>query len=297
MSASFELPDDPTALALLVQDSTQPQERRDAALVKLDRLVIQRIANDLAPACEEFHTEALSFVWEQLEINKKFEPHRGRFKSWCDTVLYHLHIEFLRKRSRWPACKLVGDLREKVADPSGASSEFGDELRSRMHRLRETLDRISLHFNSTLGGVDYFAVLLLQLRLAISRCLIPQQDELELLPEKPAVLIAWVLPWRPVEQSRSFRAGWPMLQKVWEAIGEVLNRPPYRIDAPELCGMLTRLNGGSCEITAEVWNQWVRRAKKQTRACVDACTWEDEFSGFLPDYRPRQSPADEGENP
>jgi len=88
-----------------------------------------------------------------------------------------------------------------------------------------------------------------------------------------------------------------MVQEVWEAVGEVLNRPPYRIEAPELCALLTRLNAGSPGITVDVWNQWVRRAKVQTRACVDSNTWEDQFAGFLPDYRPRLSSSCKGETP
>ena len=82
MSRSSVVPDEPTALALVVQDDKQTEAHRHAALESLDRLVIQRISSNLAPESDEFHQEALAFIWNRLAINRKFEPDRGRFEAW-----------------------------------------------------------------------------------------------------------------------------------------------------------------------------------------------------------------------
>jgi hypothetical protein len=297
MSRSSVVPDEPTALALVVQDDKQTEAHRHAALESLDRLVIQRISSNLAPESDEFHQEALAFIWNRLAINRKFDPDRGRFEAWCTTILHRFHIDLERRRIR-SRRRQVNDFDvEDLPDPCEGSADHVEDLLDRMNRLLDSLDCISAGFDATCREVDYFAVLLLQLRLAMARRIRLEPDDADLLPEKVSELITWAMPWRLGEGDRSFKPGWPVLQAVWEVVGEALNQPPFSLGAPELCDLLTQLIGRTSVVTADLWNHWVKRAKEQTRVRVDQRTWEDCFADFLPDHDPPVLPDSEGETP
>lgn len=283
MSACAPLPDDPTELALLIQDDTVRDDVKNCALNTLNQSVIQPLARKLSPD-EEFSAEALSFVWIKLAHEKKFDPNKGSFNSWCQVILRNRYKDFRRRTRRLP--NLAEEEEDAIPDSSDSDCAYGEELQRRIRELREELDHLASVFRAP-QQVDYFAVLLLQLRLVMARMLRLHDLLSESSLGPPSDLIAWALPWRPGEASRSIRPVWASLGEVWEALREELDRPPYCIEAPGLCDILSRHTDGKALITADVWNQWVRRAKQQARSRVDPETWEQVFARFLPDHSPR----------
>ena len=150
--------------------------------------------------------------------------------------------------------------------------------------LRSVLDRIAW---PAPRSVHYFAVLLLQLRLAAARHLTPQPTcrEASWRSELPEY-VEWLLPWRRDEHQARLKHDWPTLEIVWAAICETICDPAVRIDSEVICGNIARLLPSAAQLTPEVWNQWVHRAKDQARAHVqDEAVWSRCFSRLLPDHQ------------
>lgn len=155
---------------------------------------------------------------------------------------------------------------------------------SRCRELRTVLDRIAWPPSR---AVHYFAVLLLQLRLAAARQL--TQGELSQDVSWRADLsqhVEWLLPWRPGEQQAGLKRDWPPLETVWKAISTAIGNPAVRIEAEVICRTIAPLLPPAAQLTPDVWNQWVHRAKAQARSQVlDDAVWARCFGRLLPDYQ------------
>lgn len=120
------LPDDATALVEAVQDMSQPQERRDAAWSRLQK-VIQKIAYRVVNRLSghqlksDFVEQAPTYVWERIA---QFDAKRGsRFEAWCATVLCNRLRDWMRRRTAKREVATGSDpetltLIEEVADHS-----------------------------------------------------------------------------------------------------------------------------------------------------------------------------------
>jgi len=281
-----DLPTDASGLACLVADPSQPEERRRRAL---ERLVptIEAIARQVAKGfrrClgDDLVAESRTIVWLRVH---QFNPSVGRFEDWCRTVLHHCAVDLWRKAK----CGVVrpaagGDDSEAAMDLAVTVDvdEESEEAMERCRELRAVLERIAW---GPSRGVHYFSVLLLQLRLVVARHLTQDQlsEDAVWRSELPQ-FVEWLLPWRADEQQACFRQGWPPLEQVWSALREVICEPASRIEAPVLCEVMGRLLPPSLQLTPDVWNHWVHRAKHEARHRLqDEAVWTRCFSRLLPD--------------
>jgi hypothetical protein len=149
---------------------------------------------------------------------------------------------------------------------------------------RETLDRIC-PLPATTRGVNYFAVLLLQLRWVMAKCLSAHRACGEsALTISLAELIARCLPWSPDEDAACIKAGWPTLKAMWATLSAELCRAAPRVDAPLLCRILQPSLPEPARLTPDVWNHWVKRAKEEARRRLnDEDLWGRLFGPLLPD--------------
>jgi hypothetical protein len=151
------------------------------------------------------------------------------------------------------------------------------------------------------NGVDYFAVLLLHLRLAVAAKLSEHIAERgQELPDAVSYLLARYVPWRGDEEDLRLKAEWPTLREVWSSLEEVLDRPPYRVSTAALCDVLTGLLGAGVAVTPDLWYQWLKRAKGMAKDRINPDDWDTFFAAWLPDRPPRpgeQAPGLEGEAP
>ncbi len=287
-----EVISDWSALACLVADTTQPQDVRDQALQRL-LPVIERLARQVAAKfrgslLDDLVAESKSLVWSKIQ---QFDPQRGRFEDWCRTVLNHWAIDRWRRISMCPVQPAAGGQEAHPALTAAASDDHEDASEQVMKlrtELREVLNRIAWPPSR---AVDYFAVLLLQLRLAAVRCL--SQEPLSHDPAwraDLAGLVEWLLPWAPDERSRCLKPDWPSLGELWVTISQRISDPTVKIEADLICRGAASLPPHTTRLTPDVWNQWVHRAKDQARKQVqDAAVWARCFHRLLPDHprRPR----------
>jgi len=281
-----DLPEDAGELACLCLDLGQPEDRRDRALQKL-LPPITRLARRVAAGFprsfrEEFVAQAESVVWERL---RHFDPAKGRFEDWCRTVLYHHNVDELRRASAGVVLAAPGgdDPRavQRVELNAGADAD-SDQLLDLLRELRRVLDRLSWQ---PARGVDYFAVLLLQLRLVVARILVAQTGGAE--PEHAVPLrelVEWSLPWREEEAAACMKPGWPTLQASWDALCRILKGAHRRIETRMLCDAVCPQLPDARRLSPDVWNHWVNRAKRKARQRLrDPETWERLLGRLLPD--------------
>lgn len=278
------LPTDLSALASLVADSSQPQERRCHVL---ERLVpaIEVIARQVATGfrrClrDDLLRESRTIIWSRVH---QFHPSVGRFEDWCRTVLHHHAVDVWRKAKSGPVRPaLGGDDADATLELAVAVADNSDEVMARCRELREVLDRISW---APSHGVHYFAVLLLQLRFVVAHHLTrsPLSEDTDWRGELPE-LVEWLLPWNSNEDRACLKQDWPPLAQLWSAARDVICDSSLRIEAPPLCDVVGRLLPTSSQLTPELWNQWVHRAKDQARHRLqDEIAWSRCFSRLLPD--------------
>jgi DNA-directed RNA polymerase specialized sigma24 family protein len=158
----------------VVADTRQPQAVREHSLQQL-RPVIESIARRVSAGFrgnlhQDLIAESCAIVWLQIP---RFDPARGRFEDWCRVVLYHHALDVWRKSRRGPVRPAVGGdavqaMMEAVVNDDARAA--GVEALARCREARRVLDRIAW---PAPRAVDYFAVLLLQLRVAAARYLTP----------------------------------------------------------------------------------------------------------------------------
>ena len=277
-----DLPDDPTALARIAVNGSESQDLRNAAWQKLIP-IINRIAIDAARAyhCQEIEQEAVGYIWQKLQEGK-FEPEKGRFDAWASVVLHHLAADLRKQFSRrlLHSAQQIDSLIEEIPDGRATGTgAAGDAFAQQLDRLRREFDRLSHLLPCETNGVAYFAVFLLQLRLAMARRA-SQAGFSD--PICHSDFIAECLPWHREEAELRLRLGWPALSEVWEAICPLLDQPPHWITGIRLCDELINVFGESLRVAPDVWAQWVRRAKRAARQHLDR-TWAELFAPFFPD--------------
>ena len=211
-----DLPDDPTALARIAVNGSESQDLRNAAWQKLIP-IINRIAIDAARAyhCQEIEQEAVGYIWQKLQEGK-FEPEKGRFDAWASVVLHHLAADLRKQFSRrlLHSAQQIDSLIEEIPDGRATGTgAAGDAFAQQLDRLRRELDRLSHLLPCETNGVAYFAVFLLQLRLAMARRA-SQAGFSD--PICHSDFIAECLPWHREEGELRFRLGCPALSEVWK---------------------------------------------------------------------------------
>lgn len=148
--------------------------------------------------------------------------------------------------------------------------------------MRHVLDCVAWRPRSP-RDVDYFAVFLLAMRLAIATRILRRfrGDSDSLRSCGPfSELIEWCLPWHAQECDLRLRASLPTLAEIWFEMKSVLGEPPY---VGQLCRVVTRRADPGEGLTPDRWYQWVRRAKRAAQEGIDPATWQPLFRPWLPE--------------
>ena len=283
-----ELPLDSSKLACLVADSRQLQDTRDRGLKGL-MPTIEAIARQVAAGFRggshhDLVAESGAVVWLRMH---QFNPDRGRFEDWCRIVLYHHALDVWRKANSGPVRAAAGgDEANTVFDAVaiGDAQEASEEAMARCRELRTALDRIAWPPSR---AVHYYAALLLQLRLAAARHLTQERlsEDASWRADLPQC-VEWLLPWHPGEHQARLKRDWPPLETVWAAICKAICDPAAKLEAEVICGSVSPLLSPAAQLTPDVWNQWVHRAKDRARARLrDDAVWARCFARLLPDYQ------------
>lgn len=219
-------------------------------------------ASDPVLALSELEQEAVSHIYDKLG-----QFHGPKFCPWCRAVLKNLAIDLIRGREREKTTPFAPEQDGNSENPEGSVPEpaapvyEGDQTadwRQMQHDLRQALDRLGDASESPDRGVDYFSVLLLYLRLNIVRISGQLAAESSV---SCTDLAEWFLPWRDDEAARSFKAGWPTLQTIWDLLANEISCNPPPWPAERLPNLINSLNPPQ-PLTSDLWYQWTNRARK-----------------------------------
>ncbi len=289
---------DPTDDALRACDESLQQHERDEAWKRLIP-VIEEIAGHVARTygmsrivkvsgpragepverhgTSELEQEAVSHVFGKLSTFRAQDGQKPNFRAWCRVILKHLAVDILR-RGKKERPVVFGDPKteatpatvdEPPAPPPEANEETEERLR-RASRLREVLDLLSSRMPPPSDGrVDYFAVLLLRLRLNVARVAVHsgKKDDLDLVAE-------WLIPWHEHERERRFKDGYPSLAAVWDALAREFAAAPPPWEAGRLCEIINGL-GPRTPLSNDMWNQWTNRGINAVKKAAEGLAEED----------------------
>jgi len=279
-----DLPTGLAELAALVADLDQPEGRRSQALARL----VPTIESNACQVATRFRRhlqedlvgESVTVIWMRIG---QYSRAAGRFEDWCRTVLYHYAVDLWRKAKSGPVRPAVGgDEPSAALELAAAVEDHSDEVIERCRELRAVLDRLAW---SPPRGVNYFAVLLLHLRLVMARHLThaPLNEDPAWRGELPD-LVESLLPWSAEEAESRFKHDWPPLRQIWEGACKLLRERTLTIEVSRPCDVVERWLPASSQLTPELWNQWVHRAKDRAKHRLqDEAAWSRCFSRLLPD--------------
>lgn len=273
----------PRWIAMLVDPHGHSQEERNRAMDGL-RPVIDGAARSAAARFDQrwrlqLIDEAPRIIWERLA---SFDPNRGTFPAWCWTVLHHAFADLFRELARAEAAALRCAEEYGTRGPADWQRER-QKHNERVGRMREILDSVARRPGEGCD-VHLYAVLLMRLRqgmtVLVSRAScagLPPTFSLARFIEDSCLV------WRPWEAAERFKADWPSLQEIWDELRPIVDRPPHRIEAPELCDSVTQLSSGRRRLSPGCWNRWVKRAKDCVRIRISREDWDELFAPLLPD--------------
>ncbi len=274
-------PNNPSDWAEIAATADQSEGAREQAWRNLIP-TIEKIASQVSrtfPAHVRGDVEqsAVSHVWQKF--NSGLFTSGRQFNPWCRKVLFRLAIDVERRRG-----PLIPAQFELTANSSSAEQPTGEhELVERFRLLRDALDAMDWPAEKA-SPVDYRAVLLLELRLALDVRFARARDggwgEPSL--DGRGEIIATYLPWHEAEECLPIRVELPALRVVWTAIAARFDQPPHYLDGAALADLLSSLTGAQCVVTPDVWSQWKHRAKELARRQTATETWRELFAALLP---------------
>lgn len=264
-----------------------------AFLVELSR----RVGRSFSPAIrDELEPDAiLSLLAEKVN---RFRSDGGAFVPWCHVVVQN-HASTLRrtlqrdglgrtKTGSSGSSREIDLLQEKTTQFLGNDGSLNEELESigeRFQVLRLALNDVTWEPEGS-RRVDYYAVLLLHLRMILAARLQRYTNDGNVLPMFCwSKFIEFCLPWRGGEGQRYFRPGEPSLADVWTGLASRIDASEDDIPldlADELLGTMESL--GSDRLTIDVWHQWTKRARDQVRTRLAPEAWDRAFASWFP-YR------------
>lgn len=208
----------------------------------------------------------------------RYDEARNTFRSWCIAVLRNQAIDLARRSGHcWlesdaekaPFAEAIGSKRNALGQ-----LEIAEEIDRWSRDLRQVIDAIA--WEPSGGSVDYFAAVLLQLRLglwvSITRCDVSCDTT-------PAEAAEWLLPWHRHEEERALRRGLPAIGMVWIELAKRSDQPP---NAEVLCETVNRLAGDPRALSAPVWRQWCHRARKESQRRISPAEWQEWFARWFP---------------
>lgn len=299
MSSPLNWPEDPVLLARIAADVNQPRSRRDEALHRFDRVV-----RDVAGAMpRRFPVEIVDAAANRLLLRvannpngwlDRFQPGQPQFRNALVRILRCRCIDELRTQR---AQRIIPeDHDEPEPQPEDESSVGEDVLRG---AVRDILDEIAWAPEPRRNAIDYFAVLLLHLRLSLAgrgRSSWRRLARNGLLAHRSfAEFVAWCLEWRPEEAGRRFRPELPPLGELWSVLTPALELPPHLVTAETVCCTLTEHLRPPAAVALDQWRKWLQRARDTAREEMGEEQWREYFAVWLPPLTgspPRQTRGD-----
>lgn len=224
-------------------------------------------------------------------------------KNYLKTCIKNRSIDLIRKiiaesksidaARSWPA--------QHQANPTlGAATECESVIAS-AEALKTLLSQSLALLNAAApsliraSGVNYFAVLMFQLRLVLAIKLKPGPGDSPADARDPSVsdLAALLVPWGEALAESSFRRGLPDLDRSWQAIRQSLDTPTLRTTIFDFCTAFNDLQSPADKtfrLTPALWYQWVKRAKNLAKETIAPNEWNRCLSHWLPDRSSDQSP-------
>jgi hypothetical protein len=242
----------------------------------------------------ELAEEAVGHVYEHLA---SFDPQRGAFDAWCRTLLTHRGVDLFRKwrrhaRATSPEVLAVVATTEEilaVQNKTEAAEEMLEQVRSALDRLRQQ-DKETAPARDGGHEIDYYAVLLLHLRLVLaSRASRVLKAERLAVEGGLADFVSRRLPWRPGEEKRRFRGGNPTLDELWKALVADIDGHRCRRINDRLCQVLSDLGGEV--VSKQRWATWCQRARDWACRVLETSRWEHVFGSWLHGHRPHHGAA------
>jgi DNA-directed RNA polymerase specialized sigma24 family protein len=251
-----------------------------------------QLGSRVAP--EDLVNDVLLYAWERSRMSGTALPSLLYLKK----AVYNRAIT-LNRRLRRDLLILDGEDAMRKGIPEAAEGSLGrrdgeqnheqvttdrhnepnrSSLREAMAGVRALLDRIFERFRGR-EVVDYRAVLLLQLRLALAAKVggavaEPEQGLSEFVEE--------LLPWSADEQPLTLRPGWPSLKDVWNALRPDVDGPTPRVGADAIGQRIGELLGGADPLGSDAWYKWLQRAKDKAREVISPQEWEELLAPLLP---------------
>jgi DNA-directed RNA polymerase specialized sigma24 family protein len=275
-------------LALIAANDDETEERRNRALSEL-RPLIERAAADVAKQFRDSCVKQDLLEDCFFQVTQRLPQFRvqegGSFNGWLYRVLYHLGCDLRRRRGDLLDRARTGQagdalpVLEAVADHRGEAdcTEAAARLADLFVRLRKILDRIGWEPSR---AVDYYALLLVELRVRMAACFTKSLGVEPASASDTADRVERWLPWREAEGRRRFRADLPILEHYWRDVRERLGKRALR--SLDLVEALNRpLTSG--HVSVAVWDQWMKRMRRETRQRVRPGEWESFFARLLPE--------------
>ncbi|NLF69576.1 MAG: hypothetical protein GX575_11045 [Candidatus Anammoximicrobium sp.] len=263
-------------------DSREKRDRTMEAWLPAIREAAERVASRFGPRWkQELVDEAPLIIWER---RASFDPDRGTFQAFCSVVLYHAFLDIVEKSARAEAA--AAQCAKELGRLKGTPADWENELQKhqeRRRRTREILDRVACRPDGS-RDVHLYAVFLMRLRQGMT--VLVSRDPDAALP--PAFSLARFiedscLVWRSWEQAERFKADWPSLLEIWNELRPLVDQPPHRVEAPELCRRVMDLANGRRPLSPSCWNRWANRAKGCARSKISPEDWDELFAPLLPD--------------
>ncbi len=219
----------------------------------------------------------------------KYNPEKGKLLPWCATVvcnragdeMRHLERDALGHASAGKGTDKEHDTLDEMKDTRAGVTPGEEELSLIVEQVRRLCDQVA---DQPKGKIDYFAVLLVQIRWVVSERIRKGLSEWELEGlGKRSEIVEFLLPWTEAESQRRFREGWPRIAEIWEAMAVVMEQTDQALSFTQFQELLEKRHSEAVDLRADVWHQWVRRAKKAAHSLVGAEDWEKCLGRLLPD--------------
>lgn len=276
--------------------SGEEQERAIEALLPAIREAARRAASRFEPRWQpQLVDDAPALVWERLA---RFDPDRGTFQAFCYVALYRAFLDSVEKwvRDQAAAVKFGEELATRKDTPADWRSELR-KYNERLTRTRAILDRVAC-LPGEGRDVHLYAVFLMRLRQGMT-ALVSRRADAALAPacSLARFIEDCCLVWRSWEAAERFKADWPSLLEIWNELRPTVDKPPHRVEAPELCDRVADLTNGRRRLSPSCWNRWVNRAKGCARSRISREDWDELFAPLLPDSSrfAKRAETEEGE--
>jgi hypothetical protein len=226
----------------------------------------------------DFVGGAFGLLWQKL-VDGKYDWRKGSFEGWWRTVLSNLATSAWR--STRVSVPLTQDHEPVTAADRASTVAALDQLTEQLAQLRQALNELAPR-EELRSHVNYFAVLLLELRRAV----VARLRSGKLLPELGQLLPHWngfsdsrvietLLPWHQAEEQLAFRKDLAALGEIWGRLRDLVDQPPHDLAADHVCAHIVARDGNS--ITRDVWYNWKRHVKTKLGELGFPKKWDDLF--------------------